>query len=195
MELEIKLLEKDEEINGILELQQKNLPHNLSKDETVNQGFLTVIHFFDLLNKMNKEEKSVIAKDKRNRVIGYCLAMTKDLGSTIEILKPFFFHLNELIIDNKSLNEFKVIYVGQACIQKEYRGMNLLSKMYAKYKEYFVPRYEIAVTEILQRNIRSMSAHQKIGFQPLDTYIAPNDEVCDIVFWDWRESPKNKIYK
>ncbi len=65
-----------EEIFQLLELQKINLPKNLSEVEINTHGFVTVIHDYETLKKMNNIEPSIIAK-KDDLVIGYLLAMTK----------------------------------------------------------------------------------------------------------------------
>ena len=64
------------DLEGILKLQKANLALSLTKEEIQNQGFVTVDHSYDQLEKLNDQEKHVIAKDIE-KVIGYLLAMTK----------------------------------------------------------------------------------------------------------------------
>lgn len=186
--LKITNVQSDEDIQGILALQKSNLQHNLQEEEIESQGFVTVEHDFQILKKMNRFEQSVIAKND-NKVIGYCLAMNKDIGELIEVLQPLFKILDKLTYKEKPLQDYKAIYVGQACIAAEFRGQKLLDKMYAKYKECFQNKYNFALTEIALRNQRSLNAHKRIGFETIHEYAAPNGEVWAIVLWDWSASP------
>ncbi|MDQ6844664.1 MAG: GNAT family N-acetyltransferase, partial [Bacteroidota bacterium] len=77
-------VETDEEIQQILELQKRNLPQNLTPEQVSSQGFVTVIHSFDTLKKMNDTEASIIAK-AGDRVIGYLLAMTTEAKADIPV--------------------------------------------------------------------------------------------------------------
>ena len=42
-----------EELNQILALQQENLPEAISEEEQKLEGFVTVRHTFDMLNRVN----------------------------------------------------------------------------------------------------------------------------------------------
>ncbi|MEX0363472.1 MAG: N-acetyltransferase, partial [Allomuricauda sp.] len=53
----------DNHLEQILELQQQNLPKNLSAEELKNEGFLTVEHSFSVLKEMNDECGHIIALD------------------------------------------------------------------------------------------------------------------------------------
>ena len=79
----------NEDILQILELQKSNLPQNLTDEQKATQGFVTVVHSFDTLKKMNTMEQSIIAKDD-DRVIGYLLAMTRESKNDIPVLIPMF---------------------------------------------------------------------------------------------------------
>ncbi|MDX1919437.1 MAG: GNAT family N-acetyltransferase [Candidatus Caenarcaniphilales bacterium] len=182
--IQITTVQNDQEILEILELQKANLPVNLSKEEIESQGFVTVIHNYEQLKEMNGFEKSVIAKSE-GKVVGYCMAMNKEMGESIEVLKPLFNLLNKLTYQDKPLQDFKAIYVGQACIAADFRGRGLLDKMYEKYKECFQNKYDLVLTEIALRNQRSLKAHQRIGFKIIHEYTAPNEEVWAVMVWDW----------
>ena len=60
----------DNDIRQIIELQKSNLPQNLTEEQKNSQGFVTVVHSFETLKKMNDAEASIIAKDGE-KVIGY----------------------------------------------------------------------------------------------------------------------------
>ena len=78
------------DLRGILDLQQRNLPKNISETERVEQGFVTVEHDFEMLQAMNDVEKHVIALDENGVVVGYSLVMMPDFGFKIPVLAPLF---------------------------------------------------------------------------------------------------------
>ena len=65
----------DNDLQGILALQQQNLAAHLPAAEISKEGFVTVLHSPDDLRRLHEQEKSIIAKDG-DRVIAYILAMT-----------------------------------------------------------------------------------------------------------------------
>ncbi|MEO8765230.1 MAG: GNAT family N-acetyltransferase [Ginsengibacter sp.] len=175
----------NEEIVQVLELQKKNLPQNLTEDEKTTQGFVTVIHSFETLQKMNSIEQSIIAKDN-DRVIGYLLAMTRESRNDIPVLIPMFDAFDNVMYDSKKISVYKYIVVGQVCIAEGWRGRGVLDDCYQEYKRHFRDKYDFAITEIRETNKRSINAHKRIGFETVNRYQDPAGDRWKIVLWDWR---------
>ena len=58
-----KQAESLKELEQILDLQQRNLPKNISQEESTKEGFVTVEHTLDLLKSMNDVCGHIIAVD------------------------------------------------------------------------------------------------------------------------------------
>jgi L-amino acid N-acyltransferase YncA len=173
------------DLEGILGLQKQNLAVSLTKDEIQSQGFVTVDHSYDQLEKLNDHEKHVIAKDHK-KVIGYLLAMTKRSRFDIPVLIPMFDLFDSVSYNNKKISECNYLVVGQVCIDKAYRGQGILDHCYAAYREYYCTKYDFAVTEIAATNHRSLKAHRRIGFKEINTYRSPDKTEWVVVLWDWK---------
>lgn len=173
-----------EELQGILALQKNNLPKFISEEEKKTQGFVTVHHSYEILEKMNNAESAIIAKDG-NEVIAYLLAMRKELKNDIPVLVPMFEILDKIIYKGMALSEYNYIVVGQVCVSKNHRGTGLLDKCYDEYKKYLSSQYDFAVTEIDKENLRSIKAHKRIGFELLHNYNSPLGRSWDIIIWNW----------
>jgi len=174
----------DKDLLGILNLQKKNLPKNLTPEEILSQGFVTVSHRLEDLQKMNAMEQSIIAKEN-DSVIAYLLAMTEKSKWDIPILVPMFEAFEKIKFLENTLATYNYIVVGQVCVDKNYRGQGVLDKCYALYIERFKDKYDFAVTEIASSNLRSINAHKRIGFKVIHEYIAPNNEEWSIVVLNW----------
>jgi len=172
------------DLRGIIALQQKNLPANLSPEEIAGQGFVTVIHSLADLQKMNAIERHVIAKDG-DKVVAYLLAMTTASQHDIPILVSMFGTFDQISYRHRPLSSYQYIVVGQVCVDKDYRGQGVLQATYEQYRSIFSPRYDFAITEIATRNTRSIRAHQKIGFTEAHRFTAPDGEEWSIVVWEW----------
>jgi ribosomal protein S18 acetylase RimI-like enzyme len=179
-------VKSDDEIFQIIELQKNNLLQNLTAEQIVSQGFVTVIHSFETLKKMNNTEASIIAKDNE-KVIGYLLAMTNETKNDIPVLIPMFNAFDEVVYQNKKISGYHYIVVGQVCIADGYRGRGILDNCYNAYKNHFINKYDFAITEIHKTNKRSIKAHIRIGFELVHSYKDLNGDEWDIVIWDWRK--------
>ncbi len=174
-----------EEIMQVLNLQKNNLPQNLTEEQINTQGFVTVIHSYDTLEKMNDIEASIIAKND-DQVIGYLLAMTRESKDDIPVLVPMFEIFDNVVYDNKKISVYKYIVVGQVCIDKEWRGQGILGDCYSSYKTHFLKKYDFAITEIQTKNKRSVNAHLRIGFKIIHSYKDNDGTEWEVVLWDWR---------
>lgn len=169
---------------GILQLQQENLALHLSTEEILQQGFVTVEHHLEDLERMHLAGPSIIAKEN-NRVIAYVLAMTLQARDHIPILEPMFMMFEHIEFQGKPLLEIPFIMIGQVCVDRPYRGQGVFEKCYETFRDYFQSRYAFALTEIAVRNQRSIRAHSRIGFTTLCTYSSPDGETWQIVTWHW----------
>lgn len=176
--------QNDNDLNGILSLQKINLARNLEKEEIQSQGFVTVLHRLEDLQKMNAIEKHIIAKDG-DRVIAYLLSMTEKSKADIPVLIPMFELFETIEYKGKLLSGYDYMVVGQVCVDKKYRGQGVLDKCYELYSETFRHRYDFAVTEIATSNQRSLNAHKRIGFNTIHEYVAPDGERWAIVVLEW----------
>jgi GNAT superfamily N-acetyltransferase len=181
MSLHFKTAETYEEFVGILDLQQQNHIKNL---DSIDQGFVFAEHSVEDLVKMNSFAPHIIAKDE-DLVVAYILGMTVASRFDIEMLIPMFEQFDEIEVNGTPLSAYNYIVVGQVAVAKDYRGQGIFDQCYALYKEVHGNNFDFAITEISERNHRSLMAHYRIGFRELSRYVNEDDEVWIIVAWDW----------
>jgi len=177
----------DKDIQQIIELQKLNLPQSLTEEQKNSQGFVTVVHSFETIKKMNDTEASIVAKDGE-KVIGYLLAMTNEAKNDIPVLIPMFNAFNDVVYRGRKISSFNYIVVGQVCIADGYRGKGILDDCYSAYKNHFRNKYNFAITEIHKTNQRSINAHARIGFELVHSYKNPNGDEWEIVILDWTKN-------
>ncbi|GGW46841.1 GNAT family N-acetyltransferase [Arenibacter certesii] len=161
---------KESELIQILSLQSKNSPENLSSGEKTQEGFVTVSHNLELLNRMNAVCPHIIAKDGAV-VVGYALCMHPNFGLEIEILKPMIAEINSLLPPPDPY-----IIMGQICIDKSYRKKGIFRELYKTMKQTLPPQYKRIITEVDTSNPRSLNAHYAVGFTDLKTYVSGKHE-------------------
>ena len=176
----------DDHFEGILDLQKRNLYTTVSEEVQAREGFVFANHNVQLLKKMASYLPQVIALHK-NKVIGYNLAMTSSMQDELQSLKPMFNEFKKCSYRNKPLTEYTFMVGGQVCVEKDFRGQGLLSKLYHETRNHVQSNYQLCVTEISQRNLKSLMAHQKMGFEVIRTYPGEK-ELWDIVAWDMHRS-------
>lgn len=179
----------EEELKGILELQQVNLPKNISTGELKSQGFVTVEHDLDLLTQMNLPFQHIIAKEN-NKIIGYTLVMLRKWKNNIPVLKEMFHQIDSINYDGKKLGESKYFIMGQVCVAKSHRGQGIFAGLYEEMKERMKENFDYIITEIASRNYRSLRAHEKVGFEEIKTYQIGDGEKWVLVLLELNERSK-----
>jgi len=188
MTAEITVATSDNDLEQILDLQRKNLSENITQEIAANQGFVTVKHTLDLLRKMNALTPQTIAK-AGTALVGYALVMTKQFRADIPVLEPMFTKLAHIAFDGKAISKYDFYVMGQICIDGAHRGTGIFDALYSGQRKQLAGRYELCVTEVAARNIRSLKAHQRVGFRSVLEYTAPNGETWHVLVWDWRDTP------
>lgn len=173
MEVSFSTLTSEVEVSQILDLQALNLVSAISPDAAKAQGFLTVRHDADVLLRMNKTKPSILAKDG-NILAGYALIMPTEFADEIPILKPLFELLPKIQVKTVSFSDPSRWFVmGQICVAEQYRGMGVFDGLYRKMREECLGVYDFTVTEVAERNSRSLRAHERAGFETIHRYDDP----------------------
>lgn len=182
--MEIKLVDIKEELFGILKVQAENHPDNLSNESRSQNGFVTVKHSYEMLEKMNARAPQVIAK-AHNEVIAYALIMLREFKNLIPVLIPMFETLETIQYGEKKLSELNYYVMGQICVKDSYKRKGIFKELYLKHREVYGKLYDCCVTEVSKGNLPSMIAHQKLGFKTIHRYTDHTDE-WNILVWDWK---------
>lgn len=174
----------ESDLHQILSLQRINHASAITPEKASQDGFVTVVHSFELLRKMNDTAPQVIAKDEE-RVAGYALVMLRSFEDMIPVLKPMFERLSTICYKNRSVVNYSFYVMGQICVAEPYRGKGVFDSLYHKHRELYRSDFELCVTSVATRNQRSMRAHKRVGFKIVNTFRDATDE-WSILVWDWK---------
>jgi ribosomal protein S18 acetylase RimI-like enzyme len=181
--VEIQLAKTSEELIEVLVLQQANLRKNISDEEATTQGFLMAEYDLAFLELLHKNSPGILAK-VGEKVIGYSLVALPDTARHHPLLADLVENIERCKYDGKAVTNYAI--VAQLCVSKDYRGQNLVQKLYGAFRDHYANRYMYCVTDVAQANHRSLKAHQKRGFQVIDT-LSYGGIGWDIVLWDWNK--------
>lgn len=169
------LVTRREELEQILQLQAANLRGHVSPEQAAREGFVTVAHTLDVLERMHALAPSVIAKEGE-RLAGYALVMPVRARTFVPILEPMFQLLETLSWRGRPLREYSYYVMGQVCVAEAYRGQGVFDALYREHRASYGARFDCTVTEVAMRNTRSMRAHTRAGFEVITTYRDATDE-------------------
>lgn len=168
-----------EELKQIQVLQLENSVLNLALEEKLQEGFVTAQHSVELLKKMNTACAHIIAKDNE-KVIGFALVMLPSFRNELEVLIPMFDRIDALIPVDKSF-----VVMGQICIAKTHRKQGIFRQLYHFYRAELQSEFDYLITEVDSINLRSMQAHEVIGFKTIESYVEAG-VTWNIILWDWK---------
>ena len=180
----VQLTRAPHHLEQIMALQHANVEEALSAGELKKEGFVTVHHTLDLLLEIGgRYGHTVIFKD--NQVVGYALTMLKSYGKHVPVLVPMFNQINQLSYQGTSLAQVEYVMMGQICVAKALRGQGLVGKLYEGMRRGLNNYFLYVITQVAQRNPRSIRAHEKVGFRCIQEYHTP-EEHWHLLLWDWQ---------
>ena len=184
-QIEFTTVRGPSEVEQILALQAENHRDRVDATTAASEGFTSVRHDPAVLHAMNRAHPSAIAK-AGEELAGYCLMMPQAFRDRVPILQPMFSLLDTLRWRGEALaGNPRWFVMGQVCVARAFRGMGVFDGMYRELRRAYAPQFDFTVTEISQRNVRSMRAHRRVGFETLHVHEDASD-VWEIVVWDWR---------
>lgn len=183
--INIGKVESYNDLLQIRELNQNNLKNNLSEEDRLEYGFLTLDYGIDLLKDVNKIQKSIVARDN-DKIVGYAIVIDKTVYGLNKLFDDLIDRLSTITFNTKKLKNINYALVGQLCIKKEYRGLGVVKEIYKFYKKEYSKKYHYLITDIDERNKRSLSAHLKIGFQIIDNFYW-GESNWNIILWNWND--------
>ncbi len=182
--IELRLATSSDDLRAILALQRRNLKGRVPDEEATSQGFVTVEHTLEILERMQAQLPHVVAT-MDGQLAGYALSMHRACRDFLPVLVPMFAQLDSLEWRGAPLRELRTYVMGQICIDRPARGRGLFDALYAEHRRRFGERFDAIVTEISARNGRSLAAHARVGFEVAHRYRDETDEWV-VVIWDWR---------
>jgi len=185
--LTAKLVTTDDEIYQIAALSNANLATNISAETKAKEGFVSWRYDPAILAALHAVAPSVVAMDG-TALAGYAITLTRESLSLYPAAAPTYEHAATLSFDGRPLKDQRFYLMGQICVAEPWRGQGIVGVLYEGHRRFYRGHYDFLITEISIANPRSLKAHQKIGFEIIDTHHDTAGH-WDVVAWDW-SAPK-----
>jgi len=186
--LTAKLVSTDDEIQQIADLSKANLSTNISAETKAKEGFVSWVYTPAILKTLHAIAPSVIVMDGPN-LAGYALTLTPECLRSYPAAIDTYNHAITLGHNGRPLKNQRFYLMGQICVAEPWRGKGLVATLYEGHRQFYSPQFDYLVTEISTANPRSLKAHQKVGFQIIDTHHDPAGH-WDVVAWNWTAPKK-----
>jgi hypothetical protein len=159
----------ESDIDGILDLQSRNLYTKLSAAELAG-GFVTTPFTAELLRQL-LDRSGVFVAESEGAVMGYLLAGDWDFFSQWEIFRLMISRLPELRFRGEQITVDRSFQYGPICIDRAIRGSEVFPKLFNIMRASFAPRFPMGVTFINKLNQRSFEAHtRKLDLEIIDEF-------------------------
>jgi RimJ/RimL family protein N-acetyltransferase len=178
-----KLVTSFKELDQIADLSRENLVTNISAETKAKEGFVTWQYSADALRALHAIAPSVIVTDGKI-VAGYALTLTHASALIYPPMRHSLEHISSLEYRDRKVGDSRFYLMGQICVGAAYRGRGVVEQLYRYHHDHFSPRFDLLATEISTSNPRSLRAHQKVGFEVINTYRDDTDQ-WNVVVWDW----------
>lgn len=178
-----KFVTTPEELHQIGRLSQDNLATTITPEKKIEEGYVTWPYTPDILNTLHAIAPSVIVKDGA-RLAGYAIVLTRECAAVYPPIENAIRQFSAIRYKGMPLLDHRVYFMGQICVDRDYRGKGVFPLLYEFHRQQFYPQYEMLVTEVSTSNPRSLRAHLKVGFTIADTHKDEIDE-WNVILWDW----------
>lgn len=168
-------LATNQDIPGVLNLQEQNLASNLTEEER-KRGFVTTPFTEAQLREIISLNGLYIAKNQQ-KIIAYLFAGSWDYFSQWEIFNLMVSRFRHLSFQDQSITTQNSFQYGPVCIDIQYRGLGHFNQLFEIMRLAYVRKYPISVTFINKVNQISTAAHtRKLGWQIIDEFQFNNQE-------------------
>lgn len=157
----------DNDLQGILDLQQKNLIQHLTDAEKAD-GFLSVA-FTEAQFKTMNDQTGIIVCKAGDQVCGYLCASSLEFNKAFPLVAAMMETFPKLSYKEKTLDQYPAIIIGPWCIASESRGKGVFANMWLALNKMRCTN-ELMVTFIATQNLRSYHAAKKVGMEAISTF-------------------------
>lgn len=164
----------------ISELQKKYHVLTISEEDKPN-GFVTTLFSEEQFAELIKNENGVALACDGDKVVGYAMAASWEYWSKW----PLFQHMIKDLPNTEYLGQILTTensyQYGPICIDTDYRGTDVLPRLFDFSREQMMKRYPILITFINHINPRSYEAHtRKLGLEVIKNFVFNNNNYYEL---------------
>lgn len=153
------------DIPGILLLEKKYHRDSISEEDKPD-GCIGTFFSENKLKKLIEEEKGLAVACDGDRMVGFANSASWRFWQAWSVFHPMIDDLPNIKYSGMELSTDNSYQYGPACIDKDYRGTNVLFNLFECSRLLMKDRYPVLVTYVDKSNQRSFQAHsRKLGMQ------------------------------
>lgn len=148
------------DISQVSQLQKKYHISTISEEDK-KDGFVTTLFTEELFKELIEKENGLAIACDGDRVVAYAMAASWKYWSRWPLFQKMIVDLPITKYQDIVLSEENSYQYGPVCVDKEYRGTEVLPNIFEFSRRQMNKRFPILITFINQTNHRSFKAHNK----------------------------------
>ena len=150
-----------QDIEAIMQLQEKYHVSNLTETEKQTKGFVTMKVTHEQFAHLTVSSGVFIAVAESGQLAAYALTSDWTYYSQWAIIQEMESLLTDFSLENVAITTKNSFQYGPVCIDEAFRGQGILGQLFKAIQSIYVPKYVFAITFINKQNERSMKAHAR----------------------------------
>lgn len=158
------------DIDAIAALQQKYHVSTIHEDDK-KDGFVTTLFTNEQFEEIIEKENGLAIACDGEKIVGYAMAASWEFWSKWPLFQHMIKDLENTEYLGQILNMENSYQYGPICIDKGYRGSDVLLNLFEFSRQEMARRYPILITFINHINPRSYEAHtRKLGLDVIKDF-------------------------
>lgn len=168
------------DIQAIEELQKKYHVSTIS-DEDKPDGFVTTLFANEQFKELIEKENGLAIACDEDKVVGYAMAASWEYWSQWPLFEYMIKDLPNTKYLGQILSTENSYQYGPICIDKSYRGTDVLPNLFEFSRTQMMDKYPILITFINHINPRSYKAHtKKLGLDLIKNFEFNNNNYYEL---------------
>ena len=168
------------DIPAISELQKKYHIETISEEDKPD-GFVTTLFTEEQFKELIEKENGIAIACDGDKLAAYAMAASWEYWSKWPIFQYMIEDLPNAEYMGQILSVKNSYQYGPICIDKDYRGTEVLPKIFDFSRIQMKDRYPILITFINHINSRSYNAHtKKIGLDVIKSFVFNNNNYYEL---------------
>ena len=171
-----------DDIKIVAELQKRYHVSTVSEDDK-KDGFVTTEFTYDQFKAIIEKENGLTIACDNGKVVAYAMAASWDFWSAWPMFQFMIKDLPNVSYLGKQLTMENSFQYGPVCIDKAYRGKNVVRNLFETSRREMSKRFPILITFINEANPRSFFAHtKKVGFEVIKKFDYNNNHYYELAY-------------
>ncbi len=170
------------DIDAVLALHSRYQVDSIAEEDK-KDGFVTTAFSASQLQALIEQEQGLFIAKDGEQVVGYVMAASWQFWSPWPLFAHMIEQLSQLSYLGQTLSVENSYQYGPICIDKAYRGSQVLPELFDFSRAQMAKRFPILVTFVNKINPRSFAAHhRKLGLEVIQEFEFNNNHYYELVY-------------